>query len=133
MVGRGIDVLEAFTQIEGLPYEQPRQAQVRLILADLIGLAARKTCGAQSIVEAEAFIDFAIEPALGARPEPRPQIERGVRGLGAAVGRQTIAPGVGGVEPRCLLFDVGELRVHRPRLRIVTAVRRSRCRQPDGA
>jgi len=37
------------------------------------------------------------------------QVQRDIGGLGAAVGRQTIRPGIRGIETRRLLFYVGEL------------------------
>ena len=68
LIGGRLYRLRRIVKVQGLAQEHTRQAQIGLVLADLIGLAAGETRGAQSVVQSEALIDFAVDPALGAGP-----------------------------------------------------------------
>src|SRR6201999_1391633 len=98
-------------QIECLPDECPLQPQVRLILADLISLAARKTGDTQGVIEAVSLIELAVQPTLRAAPQSGADVERGVGRFRADVRRQAVGAAVRSIEPAGFLFHVSELTV----------------------
>ncbi len=112
LIGSRVGGLRRPAEIHDLAHEQAGHAQVGLVATDLVRLAAREAGDTQRAIESLALIDFAVDPAFGARPEPGPEIQGGIDRFGAAVGRQAVGPAVGGVEVRGLLFHIGELPVH---------------------
>ncbi len=112
LIGGSVDRFPRLIKVERLAHEQAWKPQVRLLLADLVGLTARKPRDAQRIVQAKALIDLRICPDLRARPETRAHIKGRIRGFPADAGRQAVGSAVGRIEPRCLLFHVRHLSVN---------------------
>jgi hypothetical protein len=100
-------------EVERVAYEPTSEPQVGLILADLVSLGAGKARHTQGVVQAGPLIDLAVDPELGPGPKRAPQVEGGVDGLSAAIGRQAVRPRIGCVERGGFLFHVGELAVDR--------------------
>ena len=71
--GELIDVrfqlLRVAAEIDGLAHESALHADIRIIGADLVGFRAREAGDAVRVADAEALIDFWIEPEFGAFPQ----------------------------------------------------------------
>ena len=71
--GELIDVrfqlLRIAAEIDGLANESALHADIRVIGADLVGFRAREAGDAVRVADAEALIDFRIEPEFGAFPK----------------------------------------------------------------
>ncbi len=100
-------------EVRGSGARKTRQPKIGLILADLVGLAARKSRNAQGVVETEALIDSGLTQISASRHSRRPRKSvasmvsapvSGVRLFGTRIRRME----VGG-----RLFRVRELPMHR--------------------
>ena len=72
-------------EIDGLAQEAALDQDIRVDLAQFVGLAARVTGDAKSVAEAEPLIDFGVDPDLATRPWSKAGVERCVKCF-AAVG-----------------------------------------------
>ena len=114
LVDVGVQLLGVAAEIDGLADEGAGNAEVRIAIADLVGLAAGKARQAERVAQAEALIDLGIDPQLRAVPEPPPEVERDVPGLARSIGIEAVGAAIGRVKGRRVLVDVGGLAVDRP-------------------
>lgn len=70
------------------------QTRVGIARADLVGLAAWKSRGADRRAQSKTLIDLRIDPGLGTVPEPDARIQCRVEGLASDVGVETAAAGI---------------------------------------
>ena len=85
---------------------------IRIIGADLVGFRAREAGDAVRVADAEALIDFRIEPEFGAFPQSQTGEQRGVRRLaGLSAMRQAVGTLIGRSDSRVALPGEGGLAV----------------------
>src|SRR5262249_31663581 len=98
-------------EIDGLAQERARDPRIGRRGADLVGLSARKSGGAERAAQSEALIDLRVDPQFGAVPEPRASIEGYVPGLTALVWVEAVLSSIGRPEREDILVKVGRLAV----------------------
>src|SRR4029077_20320569 len=72
---------------------------------------ARKSGDAEGVAQAEALIDFRIDPDFGTPPQPKAEIGGGVPALAALVGIETMRTEIGTAERKGILLKKRRLAV----------------------
>ena len=104
-----------------------------MVAADLVGLPAGKSGHSEGVGEAEAVVQFSVQPELAPRPRPIAHEQGGVVGrVPAVAGIEAVGPADAGVEGRVILGQAGGLDTHRPGRVLRVSERSSACgRQED--
>ncbi len=83
LVDVGVDFFGGGAEVDGLADEIARHPQVGIVLAELIGLCARKAREPERVAQSESLVDLRVDPDFGSLPGRHPDIERRIPGLAA--------------------------------------------------
>lgn len=122
LVDVGIDLLGLSAEIERLAEEGARNAGVGRCAPYLVSFAAREAGHAKGRAQTEALVDLRIGPELSASPGPKAGVEGHVPRLPGLVRNEAVGPCVGRPERRCVLLQVGRLRVVNALMELVRSI-----------
>jgi len=119
LVRSGRDRLLRAAEAESLAQEEPRDIDLRIVVAALLRLAIDETGDAFGPAQPEALVEFGVDIEFAAGPRQAAADEQGAGpGFAAAWCRiEAVRSAIGRVKPQIALLDEGGLRVEAPILR----------------